>query len=298
VQVIWDICHYGWPDDLDVFAPEFVRRFAALARAFTRLHVEETDAVPFLTPINEISFLAWAGGTMGFIHPFGIDRGDEMKAQLARATIAGIEAIWDVTRAARICHVDPVYNVVPQVDRPGDAAAAEATRQLQYQTWDMVSGRMHPYLGGTPEYLDVIGVNYYAYNQWTYVDERDVGAPIMRGDPRYRPFRDILREVSERYGRPMFLAETGTEGEGRPAWLRYVCDETRAAIDAGVPIHGICLYPVVNFPGWDDDRHCHNGLWDYADERGTREVYRPLADELARQQPRFGDRTMSIGSTA
>src|SRR5205823_6568889 len=26
-QVIWDLCHYGWPDDLDVLSPAFVRRF-------------------------------------------------------------------------------------------------------------------------------------------------------------------------------------------------------------------------------------------------------------------------------
>src|SRR5437868_6280808 len=24
VQVLWDLCHYGWPDHLDVFKPEFV----------------------------------------------------------------------------------------------------------------------------------------------------------------------------------------------------------------------------------------------------------------------------------
>jgi hypothetical protein len=51
-----------------------------------------------------------------------------------------------------------------------------------------------------------------------------------------------------------------------------------------VPIEGICLYPIVNHPGWDDDRHCHNGLWDYADDQGNREIYEPLARELDIQQ--------------
>jgi hypothetical protein len=31
-QVIWDLCHYGWPDDLDVFSPAFVDRFAPMRR--------------------------------------------------------------------------------------------------------------------------------------------------------------------------------------------------------------------------------------------------------------------------
>jgi beta-glucosidase/6-phospho-beta-glucosidase/beta-galactosidase len=284
VQVIWDLCHYGWPDDLDIFSPAFVDRFARLAHAFARLLASETDDVPFLCPINEISFLAWAGGEMGFLNPFGLARGHELKAQLIRAAIAAIEAIWEIDRRARICHVDPVFHVIPDPSRPEDAPAAEAFRLAQYQGWDMLAGRQRPELGGRPAYLDIIGVNYYAYNQWTYVDDRDGGPTIPRTHPAYRPFREILAEVYARYGRPLFVAETGAEGEARADWLRYVGSETRAARDAGVAVHGICLYPIVNFPGWDDDRHCLNGLWDYADARGERELHGPLADELRRQQ--------------
>ncbi|HYP08997.1 MAG TPA: hypothetical protein VER03_22410, partial [Bryobacteraceae bacterium] len=52
-------------------------------------------------------------------------------------------------------------------------------------------------------------------------------------------------------------------------------------------VEGICLYPIVNHPGWDDDRHCHNGLWDYCNESGHREIYKPLADELRTQTARI-----------
>jgi hypothetical protein len=51
-----------------------------------------------------------------------------------------------------------------------------------------------------------------------------------------------------------------------------------------VPVHGLCLYPIVNHPGWEDDRHCHNGLWDYADAAGERNIYAPLATELGTQR--------------
>jgi len=27
VQVIWDLCHYGWPDDVDIFSRDFLERF-------------------------------------------------------------------------------------------------------------------------------------------------------------------------------------------------------------------------------------------------------------------------------
>jgi hypothetical protein len=287
VQVIWDLCHFGWPDDLDVFSPAFVRRFADLARAFARLLRSESDGALFVAPINEISFLAWAGGDMGDVHPCCTGQGDALKAQLVRAAIAAIEATWDVDRTARICQVDPIFHVVPDSSRLDDPAVVEASRHAQFQAWDMLAGRQQPELGGRPEYLDIIGVNYYPWNQWFYDSPLDAGPTIPRGHPAYRPFRDLLAEMYARYGRPVFVAETGTEGAARPDWLRYVGEETRAALRAGIPIEGICLYPIVNFPGWDDDRHCHNGLWDYADEHGEREVYGPLAEELMRQQALF-----------
>jgi hypothetical protein len=54
-----------------------------------------------------------------------------------------------------------------------------------------------------------------------------------------------------------------------------------------VPVQGICWYPIINHPGWDDDRHCHNGLFDYADEVGNREIHQPLAESILHQQERF-----------
>ena len=57
--------------------------------------------------------------------------------------------------------------------------------------------------------------------------------------------------------------------------------EVLTAIAVGVPVEGVCLYPIVNHPGWDDDRHCHNGMFDYAEASGRREVFQPLADEVA-----------------
>jgi hypothetical protein len=122
-------------------------------------------------------------------------------------------------------------------------------------------------------------VNFYDRNQWW-----NFGATISRSNPAYRPFSDILEEVYKRYGRPMFVAETGAEDDERPAWLAYIAHEVQAARGRGVPIEGICLYPILNHPGWDDERHCHNGLFDYATASGRREVFRPLANEILRQE--------------
>jgi hypothetical protein len=146
----------------------------------------------------------------------------------------------------------------------------------------MIAGRTRPDLGGREEYLGVIGVNYYIHNQWVYPGGH--GMTIEPSHRRYRPLWQMLQDVHARYNRPLFIAETGIEDAARPAWLRYVGYEARRAIREGVPVHGLCLYPIVNHPGWDDDRHCHNGLWDYADASGAREICGPLARELASEQ--------------
>ncbi len=289
VRVIWDLLHFGWPDDIDIFMPHFVDRFAALARDVARLLADEGETVPWISPVNEVSFLSWAGGDVAAINPFARGRGFELKCQLARAAIAAIEAVRDVNPATRIVVHDPAFNVVAASDRPDDIEAAEVSRLLQFQGCDLLSGRLWPQLGGREDYLDVIGVNYYPWNQWTYGTALQPGGPIREGDARYKPLADILVEWHGRYGRPIYVGETGCEGDHRAAWLRTVCDEVADARARGADVHGVCLYPIVNFPGWDNDRHCENGLWDYADDGGQRVVHAPLAAELRLQQRRFGE---------
>ncbi|HEY0513267.1 MAG TPA: beta-glucosidase [Thermoanaerobaculia bacterium] len=282
VQVIWDLCHYGWPDGLDIFRPGFVDRFADYARAVARLIAAETDEIPWYAPVNEISFWSWGGGDVAYLNPAATGRGFELKTQLARAALAGTDAVWSVDARARILHCDPAIHIVADPATPAMAAEAEGHRRAQFQAWDMIAGRLWPQLGGDPRYLDVLGLNYYPNNQWLLH-----GPTIERGTPLYRPLREILRETWMRYGRPLVLAETGAQDSARAPWLRYVAEEVLAARRAGVPVHGLCLYPILDYPGWDDDRHCRSGLWGYPDPAGTREIHPPLAEELARQIERF-----------
>lgn len=289
-EIIWDLHHYGWPDGLSIWGAAFVDRFARFAGATARIILEETGGPIYVTPVNEMSFVSWGGGDAGFLNPFAKGRGPELKAQLVRAAIAATQAVLEVDPSARIFHAEPIIHIAIDPDYPEEAPAAEAYRQSQFQAWDMISGRFCPELGGRPEYLDVIGVNYYSNNQWIHQDpntppsrrRKDVLLPPSH--PLHRPVREMLREVYERYGRPVFIAETGIEGDARPSWLRYIGQEARAAAAAGVQLEGLCLYPIVDYPGWGDDRHCYSGLWGYADDDGHREIYEPLAGELAHQQ--------------
>jgi len=277
MQVIWDLWHYGWPDDIDIFSAAFVTRFTAFAREAAKYISEYTD-VPLVSPINEISFFAWAGGEGGIFNPFAHHRGDDVKRQLVRATIAGIDAMREVNPSIRTFQIDPIINVVARSSREQDIRDAEGYRQSQFGAWDMITGRAEPELGGRDDLVDVIGVNYYIHNQFVWQ-----GSMIVPSDPRYLHVSAMLQEVYERYRRPIFVAETGIEDDTRPAWLRYMCKEVFSAMAAGVPVEGLCLYPIVNHPGWDDDRHCYNGLFDYADHAGARSVFEPLAIEITRQ---------------
>lgn len=289
-QVIWDLFHYGWPDGLNIWGAAFVDRFARFVRATAQVIFEETGGPIYVTPANEISFVAWGGGDAGFLNPFAKGRGPELKAQLVRAAIAAIEAVREVDPRARIIHAEPIIHIATDPDYPDEAGAAEGYRQSQFQAWDMIGGRLCPELGGRPEYLDILGANYYSNNQWIHQDpnlppsrrRKDVLLPPSH--PLHRPVREMLREVYERYRRPVFIAETGIEGDARPTWLRYIGQEARAAAALGVPLEGLCLYPIIDYPGWGDDRHCRTGLWNYADNRGEREIYSPLAGELTHQQ--------------
>ncbi|KQU45966.1 glycosyl transferase family 1 [Sphingomonas sp. Leaf339] len=277
-EVIWDLLHYGWPDDIDVWSPAFVTRFAAFATAAAQVIAARTTGTRFYCPVNEISFLSWGGGDAAYLNPFARGRGYELKVQLARAAIVAMDAIRAVDPQARFVHVDPVINVITDPARPADAPHAEGHRQAQFQGWDLISGRIWPQIGGRPDLLDIVGVNYYHNNQWIHG-----GPPIDRHHPLAKPFHRILADTYARYGRPIFVAETGIEGDARPAWLAHVAGEVRLAQALGVPVQGICLYPILDHPGWDDERPCPNGLLHTLAD-GTRRADSAYAAAIAVQE--------------
>jgi beta-glucosidase/6-phospho-beta-glucosidase/beta-galactosidase len=53
---IWDLCHYGYPDDLNPFSEEFTTRFADYCRAVAQYVVPRIRGPHFVTPINEVTF--------------------------------------------------------------------------------------------------------------------------------------------------------------------------------------------------------------------------------------------------
>jgi beta-glucosidase/6-phospho-beta-glucosidase/beta-galactosidase len=97
----------------------------------------------------------------------------------------------------------------------------------------------------------------------------------------------MLVEMAERYGKPMFLSETGAEGSGKPSWLHYVCNEVREAMRGGVDMRGICWYPITAYPGWDNSRHAETGLFSTVVANGHRHVEERLLAEFELQREQF-----------
>lgn len=141
---------------------------------------------------------------------------------------------------------------------------------------------MWPQIGGGERYLDILGVNYYSNNQWIHG-----GRPIDIGHPLYKPLSRILAETFARYGKPILIAETGIEDDRRPSWFDYVADQALESMRLGVPLEGLCLYPIVNHPGWDDDRPCANGLLSADAAPGGRAPFGPLAAAIRGRAKEF-----------
>ena len=281
-QVIWDLLHYGWPSFLDIWDESFVDSFARFAAVIAQTVKDTSDEIPFYTAVNEISFFSWGGGAVQCLNPFATGRAMELKRILVRAAIAAIQAIGEIDHRARFVTAEPLIHVFPKSDTAEDIRQAERHNEGQFEATDMLCGKLEPELGGKREFLDIVGLNYYYNNQW--VDE---GSNIHLGHWVYRPVHELLANVFTRYGRPMFLAETGTEAGGRAPWLHYVCDEVAEAHAHRVPVEGICLYPILSHSGWDDGRHCHNGMFCGVTPNGARTIDRRMAAELARQRVLF-----------
>ena len=283
---LWDLCHYGYPDDADPFAEEFADRFARYCRAAAEYVIPRMHGPYFFTPINEITFFAFCGGEWGWIAPYrqGEEHRDRLRLALCRAAIAGVRAIREVEPEARMVHIDPLIYVAPPKDRPD--LADEARRETYEDTfiaWDVLAGKQHPEFGGSPEILDIVGVNCYAFGQMEFREQGPHQAMGPR-DERIQPLGDLLSMAWERYHRPMIIGETSGLGEGRPAWLKDVMEESLAAVARGIDLHGVCLFPAVDMPNWHTGEWLHNGICDLVEDGDDlrRVVYEPYVQELRR----------------
>jgi len=168
---IWDFCHYGYPDDLDPFTSNFTARFVAYCRVAATYVSAHLPRPYYFTPINEITFFSFCGGEWGWVAPYKNTKDDRfrMRMALCKAAIADVKAIREVLPDARMIHIDPLVQVVAPHNRPDlQPAAYNETYVNTFLAWDIICGKEHPELGGSPEILDIVGASNYSFGQMEY----------------------------------------------------------------------------------------------------------------------------------
>ena len=285
ITPIWDLCHYGFPDGCDPFSQECLERFADYCSAAARFVTRTAEGPYFFTPINEITFFSAAASDLGWMYPFANGREQELKRALCRMDIAGVKAIREIEPKARMVHVDPIVHAVPPSDRPDLAdEARDEEHEKAVEAWDMLCGRLAPELGGSPDILDIVGVNVYHYSQ-VQLDADKKREILGPRDPRRKPLSDLLQFAWDRYRRPIIIGETSGYQDNRAEWLRMTVEESLKALNAGVGLHGVCLYPFVDVPDWWTQKWAKIGIYDVADKEGFERVpCDPYIAELRRWQ--------------
>lgn len=295
LEIIWDLFHYGYPEGLDLFSEQFPHRFGDYCYQAASYVAAHSDATCYFTPVNEPSYFAWAAGEVGRFAPHAHNRGWDLKVSLARAAIQGIDAIRAACPTARIVNVDPLCRVVAPPDRPELQQAADRFNEWSvFESWDMLSGRLLPELGGSPEHLDIVGLNYYWTNQWEICQP---GVPLDEQDSRCAPLRELVRSVWERYQRDVLITETGHRDEMRPVWMRQLTRECASLLDEGVPLRGVCLYPILGMPEWHAQHEWSRmGLWDLVptSPRLKRVIYQPMLKALREAQEDLEGRQYAV----
>jgi beta-glucosidase/6-phospho-beta-glucosidase/beta-galactosidase len=289
LQIIWDLFHYGAPDHIDQAADDFPKRFTDFAIAALAVQQTVSDRPPLVCPLNEINFLSWAVDDGYFPH-VGPERRGWFKRQLVKTAVSVSMAIKREWPKATIVWAEPLIHIAPHDRRRRTVQDAERNLQGMFEAYDWIIGRAQPELGGDPSFVDVIGWNFYPHNQWYFR-----GPTIPMGHHEYRALGDLLVEMAQRYGKPLFLSETGAEGTGKPSWLHYVCNEVRDAMSRGADIRGICWYPITAYPGWDNSRHAETGLLSTVVADGSRHVDERLLAEFEAQRAQFEEFARAAG---
>ena len=91
---------------------------------------------------------------------------------------------------------------------------------------------------------------------------RNNRSPLADDDERRWSLSQLFTSVWERYGVEMLMTETAHIGDMRAAWLRELATEVELMLDRGIPLQGVCLYPVIGMQDWHSNEWPPMGLWD------------------------------------
>lgn len=240
LRLYLDLWHYGYPDWLDLLAPDTPGHFAEFAAAIAGRY----PALNTYCVCNEPSLMVDFAGIRGKWRPFlkGKRAGDHVRAQICRMIIEASRQILAVRPNAVLVLPDPWH----ATDRR--RLHAEDARPLadQARIIDTVLGRRNPELGGANELIHVIGLNHY----------RDTTLP---------PFHQMLLRARDHWpDKPLWLTETSGPPKGwqQNEWFWWMIAEVTLARLLGVDIPVFTWAPTISMFDWvTETRHLPNGVW-------------------------------------
>jgi beta-glucosidase/6-phospho-beta-glucosidase/beta-galactosidase len=114
---------------------------------------------------------------------------------------------------------------------------------------EMVEAGGEQLLEMEPGNVDVLGLDYYAHNQWYWPADNQGVAP----SPEPAPLSQLIQEYWQRYRLPCLLGETNVRGTttDRATWFKYTLEQCELAQAAGVPMEGHCWFPFIDSCDWD-----------------------------------------------
>lgn len=275
IALIADLVHYGTPLWLqgEFGSDEYSSRVAEYAHAVADRY---RGRIPHYTPANEPLLNTMYCGEFGHWPPYLT--GDAGFVKVLRGISKGIvqsqSAISMADPDADFVHVEASFRFAGDIDDHQDTHQHLLARRFIVQ--DLVMGRVDashplaPYLlehGFSESDLawarentaepDVIGVNYYPQHS---TERFERGVSLGGGPGQLRPrvnagtegLRDVLSQFAARYGKPVFLTETGYTGSvaERIAWLRDSVEAVHQLRAEGVDVVGYTWWCITDMFEW------------------------------------------------
>lgn len=260
---IVDVCHHtSYPRWVGNFAdPRFGPAYLGFVEAFARRYPEIREYTLFNEPFT--TFLLC--GQEGIWPPYhrGLDGMLQIAGNVFPAVTEASRMLQDLLPGSRHVYVE-ACEAHTAAGRRGEAMAALANDRRFFFT-DLFLGRPldpgRPFvaqvlrsggqglLGMKPGHVDVLGLDYYAHNQWHWSGPNEG----TRTSPTPVPLAKVIISYAERYGLPCMMGETNIRGDSadRVSWLKYTLEQCEEARDAGVVMDGYCWFPFIDSCDWD-----------------------------------------------
>jgi beta-glucosidase len=289
LEPIWDLVHFGVPTWLEeaMRDPHYSEAVTKYATEFAKRY---KGIISKYTPFNEPYAAAVLRGGIGLWPPF--ERGREGFLRSMAPIVEGmrrtIQCLRTVDSNIEIWQNDPVDRFTAGTPELEDLAH-ELTLE-RYVAFDLLEGvavpdsEMYDWLlrsgfsqedldryANDPTPIDVVGLDYYPGVEHVIypTDEQRSGSQggyYIRADREPIGILGIARQYFERYGKPLYIAETSADDK-HAEWLAWSVAECARARDEGIPVIGYTWWPFFDHFDWNTGlsqlvgHRCPSGLY-------------------------------------